>query len=255
MQARDLKNALHEGQLVLGCWQQLVSPEVTEVLAYAGFDFVIFDLEHTSANLETIENQVRGAEGANVMPAIRISENTPAAISRVLDTGVKCIVLPGARTAEDAFALVQAVKYEPEGTRGFCRTVRATKYTTAQEGRPDYFTRANEEIVTGLIVETLEAVANFRQIASVDGLDFVLLGPGDLSAAMGLAGQVDHPKVTEKLRHVMEIAGNRGIATVAYVSSLDRAREWIKLGVTVILFSDVRILVQGCRDRINELRT
>ena len=255
MESREIKKIIERKGLVLGCFQQILTPQLTEIMGWVGFDFLVIDAEHTSINLETIENLVRASSAAHMAPIIRINENNPSIISKVLDAGAQGVLLPQLRSKEDVLQFMEAVKYPPEGNRSFCRSVRAIKYTTELEERPDCFKRMNEEVIAALIVESVEAVTNIRQITSVKDLDFILLGPGDLSAAMGLTGQLDHPQVIEKLREVIKVAEEKGIATAAYVTSLDKAKEWIRLGVTIIIFSDVWVFVQSCKDQIKELRS
>ena len=162
------------------------------MLAGAGYDWILVDCEH--AAIETVE--VLPALQAiaaypETAPVVRPASHDPVLFKRILDMGAQSIMVPFVQTREEAEKAVAATRYGPIGMRGMSGMTRATRYGKVE----DYFNSAHEEICLIVQVETVEALGNLEEIASVDGVDAVFIGPSDLSASMGLAGQTNHPKV------------------------------------------------------------
>jgi 4-hydroxy-2-oxoheptanedioate aldolase len=185
LRENKFKRGLKAGTPQIGLWLSLTSPVATEVVAGAGFDWVLIDMEHAANDLPQVAQHLRAAEGGTAEPVVRIPWNEPVMVKRVLDLGATTVLFPFVQTAEEARRAVQATRYPPDGIRGMAATTRANRY-----GRvPDYFQRAAGEICVLVQVETRRSLDALAEIAGVDGIDGIFIGPGDLSADFGRHGK------------------------------------------------------------------
>jgi 2-keto-3-deoxy-L-rhamnonate aldolase RhmA len=174
-----LKAKLLRGETVVGILTALGHPDVTELLSRVGYDFIYIDDEHGPMHYETIQRMMQAMNGTDCTPIVRVQENDPTDIKRLLDIGAHGIVVPMVSTKEDAERAVKACKYPPQGIRGY----GPRRYDLID---PDYLKTANDEILATAIIETGKGVENIEEILSVDGLDACLVGHFDLSFDMGL---------------------------------------------------------------------
>ncbi|AKL94165.1 5-keto-4-deoxy-D-glucarate aldolase GarL [Clostridium aceticum] len=249
-----IQQKLTQGQSVLGPFMKLPSPAVVEIMGLAGFDYVIIDCEHGPLNVLQAEEMVRAAELTGISPVIRVSDKDPVMISRALDIGAAAVQVPQICCKKDAEDVVKAAKFAPIGERGVCRYVRAAKYTAIE--KQEYFQKANKETMVIIHIEGEEGVTNIDEILTVKGIDVIFLGPYDLSQSLGLPGQVDHPKVVEKMKEVAKKAKEKNIAVGTFVDHTDAAAKWMELGVQYISYSvDVGILYEKCREVVQQMKT
>ena len=191
-----LKARIRAGETVLGAFVFIPSPAVVEILAEAGFDFVILDQEHSPKNYETVENMIRAAEARGISVLVRVNRNEPNAILHALEAGADGVVVPFIRTAADVRDAVSAMHYPPRGTRGLCTQTRTARYGALRTGFADYAAARAEELVLIGLIEDPSGVRNIAEIVGVDqGLDVALIGRGDLAATMGLLGKTHDPQV------------------------------------------------------------
>lgn len=204
-----LKAALTRGTSPLGTWISIGHPAVVEVNAFIGFDFVLIDSEHTSMSLETIESLVRAAHASSdaTDPVVRVPDNDPVRIKRILDIGVSNLMIPMVDSATEARSLVEAVRYPPGGQRGIAAS-RATDY-----GRnfADYVAEANQTICTIAQIETEEGLDNAVEIGAVDGIDALFVGPADLSGSLDMFGQWESNELTKAIEQVLEAGDETGV--------------------------------------------
>ncbi|KAA9007799.1 HpcH/HpaI aldolase family protein [Histidinibacterium aquaticum] len=212
-----LKEALAAGRKQIGLWVSGASPDSAELLAGCGYDWLVFDLEHSTTSPSEAVALLRAAAPYPVSPVVRPGWNDPVEIKRLLDGGAQTIVVPYVQTAEEARAAVRALRYPPEGIRGVSGITRASRY-----GRiADYGRRAAEELCLIVQVETAEALGQVEEIAAVDGVDCVFIGPADLAASMGRIGEGSHAEVRAA---VLEgIARIRSAGKPAGLLSLDQS--------------------------------
>lgn len=210
---------LKDGKTLLGLWVQIPHPEIVEITGYSGYDFVIIDMEHGHFGFEMVESMVRGAEVSGMAPLVRIPENNEALIMKVLDTGAVGVVVPSISTKEATTRIVSAAKYYPLGNRGACPCVRAAKHSAINW--QDHSKRANKTTVVLPLIESIEGVNNYRDIITVEGIGGFLLGPFDLSVALGVNGDVKHPIVQEKLDEVTTYAAQNGVPFITTIFNTD----------------------------------
>ena len=173
----------------------LASHYATEAVAGAGFDWLLLDMEHSPNELDDILRQLQVLAGYASHAVVRPVWNDPLAFKRLLDAGAQTLLVPYVQNAEEALAAVRAMRYPPRGIRGVSATTRATRFGRVS----DYVSRVEDELCLLLQVETMEALAEIEAIAAVDGVDGIFIGPGDLSASMGIAGQLKHPRLLEAI--------------------------------------------------------
>lgn len=204
-----LRELLESSDSVIGTWSQSSSAEMLEIVGYAGFDFTIIDTEHGAYGLETAENLVRAAEAAKVSPLIRVAVNEPHLIMKALDIGAEGVVVPQIQIKDEAELAVSSAKYHPEGTRGACPCIRSGQHlVTDWEG---FASQANRDIVVVALIEGKAGMRNVEKIISTDGLDAVMFGPFDMSVALGVGGQVNHPKVLDFLKKVINACQEQNV--------------------------------------------
>lgn len=232
-----LKRALRDDIPVFGLINSAPAPLLVEMLGYAGYDFVILDLEHASPNPETLENLIRAAECCGVTPLVRVPGAQPDAILRVLDAGAQGIVVPHVRCVEEVRLAVRASRYHPLGARGISGG-RTTGFGTL--GLTEYMTLANAEILVAVMIEDREGVEAIDDIVAVEGVDLVIEGAVDLSQSFGVPGQPQHPDVSAALDVIAERCR---VADVPYcaVPRIDGHLErWLGRGVRCFLVGDDR---------------
>ncbi len=221
------KRALHAGTQQIGLWCAVPSNYVSEILAGAGFDWLVLDTEHAPNELPNVFNQLQSMVGYGTQPVVRVPWNDAVTLKRFLDIGTQSFLIPMVQDAEEARAAVAATRYPPDGIRGYAVASRATRF-----GRiGDYFTRYADEMCVLVQVETMEALEKVEEIAAVPGVDGIFIGPGDLSASMGLLHQPTHPKVVEAIEDGLRritAAGNRGGVLVVGDEAL--ARRYMAAG-------------------------
>jgi 4-hydroxy-2-oxoheptanedioate aldolase len=194
--ANGFKAALREGRSQIGLWQVLASPITAEICAGAGYDWLLFDGEHGPNDLRSLLAQLQAVSAYPVHPIARLPSGETALIKQYLDIGFQTLLIPFVENAEQAAALVRAVRYPPEGVRGVAAgIVRASRW-----GRiPDYLDRASEQVCLLIQIETAAGLANLDAIASVDGIDGVFIGPADLAASLGYRGHAGSVEVVERI--------------------------------------------------------
>lgn len=208
------KRAIHAGQQQIGLWSSLASNITTEVLAGAGFDWLLIDAEHAPNDLRTVLGQLQAmTEYPKTQPIVRVPANDKIEIKRYLDAGVQSFLVPMVETAEEAAAAVSYTRFSPDGIRGFAGVSRSSRFGRIK----DYHRRAHEEICILVQVESARGLENLEEIAGVPGVDGVFIGPGDLSAELGHLGNQGHPDIVEvietSIRRIVAAGNRAGILT------------------------------------------
>jgi 4-hydroxy-2-oxoheptanedioate aldolase len=233
------KHALREGRKQIGLWASLCSAPVAEILAPAGYDWIMIDAEHAPNDVGTVLDQLRALKGGTATPIVRPAWNDPVLIKRYLDLGVQSLLVPWVQNAAEAARAVAATRYPPAGIRGVALIHRASGY-----GRiADYLKRANDEMCVLVQVETREALGQLEAIAAVDGVDGVFIGPSDLSAAMGLIGGNRSPEMMAVFADAATRSTRAGKPIGILAPVEEDARRFLEMGYSyVALGSDAGLL-------------
>ena len=236
------KRALARGKPQIGLWSSLSSNYTVEVIAGAGFDWILLDSEHSPADIENLLTQLQAAAPYPTHPVVRIPWNDMVTIKRVLDIGAQSLLVPYVSSKEEAQNAVSFTRYPPAGVRGVAGTTRATRF-----GRiADYARRAHEEICLLVQVETQGALDNIEAICGMDGVDGVFIGPADLHASLGHPGEIANPKVKPMIDDAIRRIRKSGKAPGILTPNEADARHWLDCGALfVAVGADVGILARG----------
>ncbi|HEY4104346.1 MAG TPA: 2-dehydro-3-deoxyglucarate aldolase [Polyangiaceae bacterium] len=230
---------LRANKPLVGCWCSLASNITSEILGYAGFDWLLIDGEHAPNDLSSFITQLQALKDSPSAPVVRPPWAEPVIIKRLLDIGFYNFLMPWIENAAQARAAVAATRYPPAGMRGMGTAHRSNRYGYVA----DYFTIVNDNISVMVQIESAQGVANAGEIAAIDGVDGLFIGPSDLSAALGYLGQPNHPEVQQAMARVLAAARQHGkqVGILAPVEA--DARRYFEQGMTfVAVGGDVGLL-------------
>lgn len=239
--ANAFKAALKRGELQIGLWSSLCSPIVSEIIGQSGFDWILVDTEHSPNEPPDVLAQLQALKGGTATPIVRPAWNDPVLLKRLLDIGVQAVLVPFVQNAEEARKAVAACRYPPAGIRGITTSGRGSLY-----GRvPDYLKRADGEICVLVQVETGEALSRIEEIAAVDGVHGVFIGPADLSASLGHIGNPGHPEVQAAIQDAVKRLTAIGKPAGILTPSEPDARRYIEWGYRfVAVGSDLGLMTK-----------
>lgn len=245
----SLRERFARGDSLTGIIGFIGAPMVIEILARAGIDFVMIDMEHCPMDMDRLAHLIRAADAAGIAPLVRVPEVDPGLIKRILNLDVAGIVIPHGNR-QSCEALVRAARYAPEGERGACPIVRATGYW------PDdwnaYAKKANSNIMLLPLIEDAEAIEDIDAIAAIPGIDGLFIGPYDLSVSVGAPGaDFDNPKMSAALDRVSAACRKNAkviVTTIGDRQERDYSRNLVKRGVQGLVFAtDALVLLQACK--------
>ncbi len=239
------KQALARGDKQIGLWLGLADAYATELVASAGFDWLVIDGEHAPNDLRSTLAALQALAAYPVHPVVRIPEGSTTLIKQVLEIGATTVLVPMVENAEQAQALVQAMRYPPHGVRGVGSALaRSSRWNTY----PNYLQEANARACLLVQVETVAALAQLEAIAAVDGVDGVFIGPADLSASMGFLGQPAHPQVRAAIDAAITTIVQAGKAPGILCADETLARHYMALGAQFVAVGvDSTLLAQATR--------
>ncbi len=192
-----LKRRMAAGERAFGIWLQTAEPTFAELAGLVGYDVLILDNEHGPADLQRSVEMMRAAEAAGADVLVRVPWNDPVYLKRILDAGAASLMIPMVESAEEARAAVAACRYPPRGSRGYsASTARASSYGLVK----DYLARADDEMFIAVQIESEAAVGRAGEIAAVEGVDMVFIGPNDLAGSIGLLERLHEPAVDRLIR-------------------------------------------------------
>jgi 2-dehydro-3-deoxyglucarate aldolase len=253
--ASTIKEKLARGEPSLGSWMSMAHVSIAEILAAAGYDWVVVETEHTAIDVSEVLPLMVAIERRGAVPLVRLAWNDPIQCKAVLDSGAGGVIVPMVNTRADAERAVAAAKYPPDGIRGV-GLARAQGYG---QDFDRYVERANADTLVVLQIEHVDAVEQIDEILAVPGVDATFIGPYDLSMSMGLAGQLSHPRVVEARNHVLARTRARGLAAGIHLVHPDRAAadldSYLDAGYRFIaLGTDILFLGDSCRSLIAAAR-
>jgi 2-dehydro-3-deoxyglucarate aldolase len=243
---------LRANKPLVGCWCSLASNITTEILGYAGFDWLLLDGEHAPNDMSSFITQLQALKDSPSAPVVRPPWAEPVIIKRLLDIGFYNFLMPWIENADQARAAVAATRYPPQGMRGMGTGHRSNRYGYVT----DYFTTINDNISVMVQIESAQGVERAAEIAAVEGIDGLFIGPSDLSAALGYLGQPDHSEVQNAMARVLSAAREhrKPVGILAPVEA--DARRYMEQGMSfVAVGGDVGLLrsaSKGLADRFKK---
>lgn len=220
------KTALKHGRRQIGLWSNLNSPIAAEIVAGSGFDWIVIDMEHGINELPSVAGQLQAMAQGTATPVVRPPWNDFVAIKRLLDAGATSLLVPYVQDRREAEAAARAITYPPHGNRGVASTTRATGFGRIK----NYHEKAAGQLCLVLQVETAEALDCLEEIASVDGVDGIFIGPSDLAASMGHLGEPGAERVQKAIRQAAERLRNVGKPAGILSSARADAERYIEWG-------------------------
>lgn len=237
-----LKKIFAEGKAAIGTFVNWEVPDVVEIIALAGFDFVVFDNEHGPLTHATSQNLIRAAELRGITPIVRVPDAQESTILHTLDVGAHGIQVPQVNDAATAEAIVNCAKYKPAGSRGIAFP------RSADFGMTDlsaYFAWENSQVMIVSHCENTTCMENLDAICKVPEIDVVFFGPYDMSQSMGITGEVNHPRIQEAAQTVLDTARKNGKAAGIFAGTGEAAKEraaqgfqYITVGMDTVIFGE-----------------
>ena len=238
----NLRAELGDGASLLATFVLIPRIEIVELVAASGFDAVILDLEHGTTEIGELPALIAAAQGAGLSAMVRVSENSAIEVGKVLDAGADGILAPHISSAREAEKLVAGGRYPPDGNRSLNPYTRGNAYGHAV----DPYESANQRVALIAMLEGVDAISHLESIAGVDGIDAVFVGPMDLSAALGLPGEPEHPLVVDAITDVFARARATGCAVGTYAPTPQVAARWRLAGAAVVALSaDIAMAATG----------
>lgn len=235
------KRAIQAGRLQIGLWSILSSHVTVEIIAGSGFDWLVLDTEHAPNELPMVYSQLQAAKGGTAHPVVRVPWNDMVTIKRYLDIGAQTLLIPCIESEQEARNAVAYTRYPPAGLRGYSAAPRASAFARIK----DYATTCEREVCVLLQVESRLGLDNLEAIATVEGVDGVFIGPGDLSAALGHVGNPKHPEVQAAIEDAIKRIKACGKPAGILTADEKLAQHYIDLGcLFTAVGSDLGILAR-----------
>lgn len=246
------KRAIQNGTKQIGIWNSLCSNIAAEIIAPTGFDWALLDMEHSPSDLRTVLSQLQAYGSEATLPIIRPVWNDPVLVKPLLDMGARGLLFPMVQSSEETELAVAATRYPPRGVRGVSLSQRGNKF-----GRiTDYLDRYEEELCVIVQIETREALSRVREISAVDGVDGIFFGPADLSADMGLIGQLDNSELWAAILEGVASAESEGKPSGTLVANPDKAIELFNQGFTFVACgTDTNLLARGADALLDKVKS
>ncbi|MCP4383349.1 MAG: HpcH/HpaI aldolase/citrate lyase family protein [Hyphomicrobiales bacterium] len=245
------KSRLASGEVQLGLWMSIPSPVTAEALSLIGFDWLLFDSEHAPVEVGGMQPLFQAAAAGSSAVAARPAWNDKVLIKKLLDVGAQTLLVPFVQSADEAAGAVRSTRYPPDGIRGVAGSTRASRFGLA----PGYLQQANEQICTLVQIETTDALDRLEEIAAVEGVDGVFIGPSDLSASMGHIGNPAADEVRAELKATARRISAAGSVPGILATHPKTASEYLDWGYRFVAVSaDLGLLLRGAKECLNEVR-
>ncbi|WP_312763024.1 4-hydroxy-2-oxoheptanedioate aldolase [Serratia sp. (in: enterobacteria)] len=252
MLTNHFKRALQEKRPQIGLWLGLCSSYSAELLAGAGFDWLLIDGEHAPNNVQTVLGQLQAVAPYPSQPVVRPPWNDAVIIKQLLDVGAQTLLIPMIQNAEQARDAVRATRYPPHGVRG---VGSALAHASRWNRVPDYLQQADEQMCVLVQIETREAVKNLDAILQVEGVDGVFIGPADLSADMGFAGNPQHPEVQRTIDDAIARIRAAGKAPGILMANKALAQRYLEAGALFVAVGvDTTLLARAAEALADEFK-
>ncbi|WP_020593282.1 HpcH/HpaI aldolase family protein [Kiloniella laminariae] len=248
-----LLKKLGKNHPAFGCWIDMFSSLATEIIAQAGNDCLMIDLEHGPGSILDALVQMQAARAYGPKIYVRVSGNSSSKIKRVLDAGADGVMIPAVSSAEEARKAVEAALYAPLGHRGVASTIiRAADYGVKAR---EYLENFNDQVMVICQIETAEGAKNAQEIVTTAGVDMIFIGPADLSSDLGYPGQQDHPEVIKVISEIEQTVIREGKVLAGLPTAGRTAADLYKAGYDVVFDgADIGFVVKGAQAKAAELR-
>src|SRR3990167_5457072 len=249
---KSIKEALNNKLVTIGSWITIGNPAIAEIMARSRFDWLTIDMEHSAITLSEAQQLIQVIDANNVIPFVRVGENSPILIKRVMDAGAHGVIVPMVNTREEAIKAVESAKYPPFGKRGV-GLGRAQGYGNSFETYKEW---VKTDSIVIIQIEHILGVENLESILTVDGIDGFFVGPYDLSGSLGHPGEFDHPDMIKALEHIKDVSrsykGSIGLHVIQ--PNPNEVSRRIEEGYNFIAFSlDTLFLSTICNSTLSEM--
>lgn len=246
------------GDLSLGTFTHLKSTAVVECMGCTGLDYVLIDSEHSALSTDQISAAITAADAAGIMPLVRINEISRRAVLHPLDAGARGLIVPAVKTVEQVRQLVEYAKFAPLGDRGFAPT-RDGKWGTdevSRRGVEAYMENSNREELLIPQCETVGCYEHIEEIAAMDGVDGIFVGPLDLSIALGHPLQMDAPELQQAIRRILDVCHQNGKLAIIYANDAGAALKMAALGFdSVTVGADAFLVMEAYQNLVGKIRS
>lgn len=247
-----VKDKLRNGEVVIGVFIPMPSPDVVEIIALAGFDFALLDAEHGRISPDDAYHMILAAEARDMPALVRVGENDRQVILKYLDLGVSGVMIPQTNSPELAREAVASMRYAPDGLRGLAGG-RTFDYGVGRP-MPELVKTINERVLTIAQFENVAALPHLDAMLATPGLDVLFVGPTDLGQSMGFAGQMGHPDVEAVIQQVADRAKGSGVALAIVAPDADAINRRIGQGFQMIVPNAPGLLMQAGRNLLSQVR-
>ncbi len=250
---KNLKKRLKQGETLHGCWLNTGSSLTAEIVGLSGFDWVLIDLEHGAGSEQDVLHQLQALEHTPTAAIVRVESSESQRIHRVLDMGAEGVMCPKISDPAGARKLVHGLHYPPIGGRGVAKMVRATGFG---QNFGTYYQDAQENVLGIAQIETVEVLNHLDEVAAIEGVDVLFIGPADLSMELGIFGQFDHPVFREAVKKTIDAAQKAGKATGILFFNTDEYQAYHEMGIRFIACgSDATFVADGARNLAKKLHS
>lgn len=253
----QVKEKLQKGQKIIGTFFSMGNPSSMECLGYTGMDYAIIDTEHGPFDTESAMALVRAAESVGLTPFMRIADVSHKEIQRAVDMGVQALIVPCLRSMDDMRKLVDLAKFSPIGNRGFIKG-RGSGFgyrSWASGSVAEYMAASNEQLLVLPQCETAECLDRIEEVAAMEGIDGIFIGPFDLSISMGLPGDFENPVFLAAVDRILAACKAVGKYCLIFTTSTEKAREYLEQGFDGVAHStDFTVYTEAFKDLVQDIR-
>ena len=254
MRTNSTRERLAKGDTVYGCGLQVYrAPEIVRCFATAGFDYVFIDQEHGSFNLETVHDMITASKTCGITPIVRVGELQYTLCARLLDQGAQGIILPRVDDPKELEEALSWFRFPPMGKRGFGINPTMIEYETRT--MPEIIAHQNRETLAVVQVETVRAIECLDELLSLPGLDVIMIGPADLSIALGMPGQFDNPTFVATIDKVIDACNRHNVVPGIQTRGIAMAKMWADRGMRFVgVAAEHVFLLEKCKEALATLR-
>jgi 4-hydroxy-2-oxoheptanedioate aldolase len=249
---KNIKKRLRQGETLIGGWLNLGNSVTAEILGMSGFDWVLIDLEHGTGMESEVLHQLQALEHTPAAALVRVEGAQRQRIHRILDMGAEGIMIPRLNNAAEAKEVAGSLHYPPEGSRGIAKMIRANSFSG---NFTNYYDQAKENTLGIVQVETAEILHHLDAVAAIPGIDVLFIGPSDLSMALGIFGQFDHPLFKDALKATVNAAQKAGKTVGTLLSRPEDFATYHDMGIRMIACgADSGFVAEGARNMAGRLK-